>query len=86
MEAREVRQRLSSDFLGMAPDEVVGLSEIAESLGVSKRTAVRYAERSDFPKPLARLRAGIVWKREDVERWAKATLPLPRTGRPPKKR
>lgn len=85
MEAREVRQQPSSDFLEMAPEEVVGLSEIAEELGVTKRTAVRYAARGDFPEPLARLRAGLVWKRVDVERWAKKTLPLPRTGRPPKK-
>jgi predicted DNA-binding transcriptional regulator AlpA len=68
----------------MAPEEVVGLSEIAESLGVTKRTAVRYATRPDFPKPLARLRAGIVWKRDDVDVWAAKTLPLPRTGRPRK--
>jgi len=78
------RHRPLSDFLGVPPEEIVGLSEIAELLGVHRRTAVRYSKRDDFPAPLAHLRAGIVWKRADVEAWAKRTLPLPRTGRPRK--
>lgn len=82
----EVRHRPLSESLGVSREEIVGLSEIAEMLGVSKRTAVRYSKRDDFPFPLARLRAGIVWKRANVEKWATATLPLPRTGRPPKQR
>jgi predicted DNA-binding transcriptional regulator AlpA len=69
--------------LGVSPDEIVGLTEIAEMFGVTKRTAVRYRNRSDFPDPLARLSAGLVWRRVDVETWAKQTLPL-RRGRPPK--
>lgn len=62
--------------LGVAPEEVVGLVEIAEMLGVTKRTAVRYSKRADFPPPLARLSAGLIWKRADVEAWASSTLPL----------
>jgi hypothetical protein len=69
----------------MSPEEVVGLAELAELLDVTKRTAARYATRTDFPEPLARLRSGPVWRRVDVERWGKKHLPLPRTGRPPKK-
>lgn len=67
----------------VSPDEVVGLAEIAELLDVAKRTAWRYTQRDDFPEPLARLSAGLVWRREDVERWAGEHLPLP-VGRPPK--
>jgi predicted DNA-binding transcriptional regulator AlpA len=68
----------------MSP-ELAGLAEVAELLGIAKRTASKYVRRPDFPKPVDRLAAGPVWRRRDVERWAKATLPLPRTGRPPKR-
>jgi predicted DNA-binding transcriptional regulator AlpA len=69
----------------MAP-ELAGLAEVADMLGIAKRTATKYASRSDFPKPIQRLASGPVWRRVDIDRWAKKTLPLPRTGRPPKKR
>lgn len=71
-------------LLGVPPEELASLSEIAETLGVTTRTVQRYAERADFPKPLGRLAMGRVWRRTDVEAWAKRTLPLPRTGRPRK--
>jgi prophage regulatory protein len=77
------RQAVPLASLGMSPDEVVGLSEIAQMFGVTKRTAVRYRERSDFPEPLARLSAGHVWRRAEVERWGRDHLPL-RLGRPRK--
>jgi predicted DNA-binding transcriptional regulator AlpA len=67
----------------MAPEELAGLSEIAEMLGVTTRTVQRYMERDDFPEPLGQIAAGRVWLRRDVQRWAKETLPLP-TGRPRK--
>jgi predicted DNA-binding transcriptional regulator AlpA len=73
--------RLAS--LGVSPDEIAGLSEIAAMLGVTKRTAVRYSKRDDFPAPLARLTAGFVWDRGKVEAWGKEHLPLP-PGRPRK--
>lgn len=65
---------------GMSP-ELAGVAEVAEMLGVSKQTVVKYAARADFPEPLDRLAAGPVWRRADVEEWAKRTLPLP-PGRP----
>jgi predicted DNA-binding transcriptional regulator AlpA len=66
--------------------ELASISEIAELLGVTERTAQRYAQRSDFPAPVDTIAGGRirVWRRRDVERWAKKTLPLPRPGRPPK--
>lgn len=65
-------------------DEIVALFEIADLIGVTKRTAQRYMDRDDFPEPLGRLAGGRrVWKRSDVEAWVKRTLPL-REGRPPK--
>lgn len=70
----------------MSPDELASVAEIAEMLGVTERTAQRYADRSDFPAPVDVVAAGRIriWRRKDVERWGKRTLPLPRTGRPPK--
>jgi predicted DNA-binding transcriptional regulator AlpA len=65
-------------------EEVVGLTEVAELLGVTKRTVQRYySERDDFPEPLGHLAGGRVWLRSDVEAWAKQTLPL-KVGRPRK--
>jgi predicted DNA-binding transcriptional regulator AlpA len=67
----------------VAPEDLAGLQEIAEMLGVTKPTAYRYIDRPDFPQPLGEISAGRVWLRRDVEKWAKSTLPL-KTGRPPK--
>lgn len=68
----------------MSP-ELVGVAEIAAMLGVNKRTVQRYSSRSDFPAPVDELAGGRrIWRREDVERWQRDTLPLPRSGRPPK--
>ncbi len=61
---------------------LLGLAEIAQKLGISKRTALSYTQRSDFPEPIARLASGSVWETSSVEQWAEATLPLKR-GRPP---
>jgi hypothetical protein len=65
------------------PGRLVGLAEIADLFGVSKRTASRYALRSDFPEPIARLRAGPIWLEEDLRRWAAPVRPV-RRGRPPR--
>jgi predicted DNA-binding transcriptional regulator AlpA len=61
--------------------KLAGLAEVAEVLGVSKRTAARYATRADFPEPVARLRAGPVWLEEDVLAWARSEPPA-RPGKP----
>jgi predicted DNA-binding transcriptional regulator AlpA len=67
------------------PSKLAGLAEVAEMLGVTKRTATKYTRRPDFPPPLDRIAAGPVWSRAAVEKWAHAHLPLS-TGRPPKTR
>ena len=67
----------------MSPD-LAGLSEIAAMLNVTKRTASNYTGRPDFPGPIERLEMGPVWRRVDIEEWAKKNLPLP-PGRPPKR-
>jgi predicted DNA-binding transcriptional regulator AlpA len=66
--------------------DVVGIAEIAERLGKSERTVRRWLDRDDFPKPAAELAIGRVWDWPDIERWADATLPLSKPGRPRKQR
>ena len=56
-------------------DQLVGAREIAERLG-SKRTVYVHDLRRrhpDFPAPVAKLSAGLVWDWEEVEKWARAT-------------
>jgi prophage regulatory protein len=67
----------------VASDELAGVSEIAEMLGVTRRTAARYVDRTDFPEPTETLSRGRVWLRADIEAWAREHLPLP-SGRPRK--
>lgn len=65
---------------------LVTVKEIAELLGVSRRTAHRLVNREDFPAPVDTLPNGRVWRRTAVERWAKRP-PVPigrKPGRPPK--
>jgi prophage regulatory protein len=55
-------------------EELVGAAEIAQMLGITRQRVNRLATTSaDFPEPLAELSAGRIWRREDVEGWAKAT-------------
>lgn len=52
----------------MAAPDVMGLTEIAARLGISKRYARELAGRKGFPDP-TRLAMGMVWDRADVEAW-----------------
>jgi hypothetical protein len=48
--------------------EVVGVAEIQEILHVNTRQQVsQLAEREDFPRPVAELRAGRIWLRSDID-------------------
>jgi hypothetical protein len=62
---------------------LVGIAEVAGTLGVSKQRASELSRQSSFPRPLATLAAGPVWERHAIarflERW-----PRRRTGRPRK--
>jgi hypothetical protein len=69
--------------VGMSPEELASLAEVAELLNVPKRTAARYVDREDFPEPIDELAVGRIWSREEVVAWGKSHLPL-QTGRPPK--
>jgi predicted DNA-binding transcriptional regulator AlpA len=52
--------------------ELLGLSELAELLGVSKQRADQLARQNGFPDPVAVLRGGRLWDRAAVEAWARA--------------
>ena len=67
----------------MSPDELAQLTEVAQVLGVSKRSAARYVDLPGFPAPIDTLSTGRVWVRADVVKWGKENLPL-KQGRPPK--
>jgi hypothetical protein len=51
---------------------LVGVAEAAELLGWDKRRVATYIERGSFPPPAASLAAGRVWRRADVEMFARA--------------
>lgn len=65
------------------PQDLVGATEAAQLLGVSRQRVGQLAERPDFPAPIARISAGPVWTRASVhafmERWGRKI-----TGRPRK--
>jgi len=53
---------------------IVGSAEIGRMLGgLSRQRIQQLINRPDFPKPEAELEMGKVWRREDVEAWARAT-------------
>lgn len=62
--------------------ELVGVSEIAELIGVTRQRASAIAKRADFPTPIASLASGPVWTRPSLNRFVDE---WPRKdGRPPK--
>jgi len=52
------------------PQNLVGASEVADLLNVSKQTLVNWRAKGDFPEPVAELKSGPVWDQADVLRWA----------------
>jgi predicted DNA-binding transcriptional regulator AlpA len=56
------------------PDEgLMGLAEVADLLGVSTQRVDQLAHREDFPRSIAELKGGRIWRRRDIEAWAKPT-------------
>ena len=57
------------------PDQLVGATEIAERLGVDRKTVSQWRQRGTdgFPAPVATLRQANVWAWPDVEAWARST-------------
>ena len=55
------------------PATGLGVSEIAELLGVTRQAVHEASRREDFPAPIVKTRRGWFWDREAVIEWAKAT-------------
>jgi prophage regulatory protein len=55
------------------PEQLVNLSDIGRLLSVSRQRAAQLAKRDDFPDPIGAMGRGKVWRRRDVERWARKT-------------
>ncbi|TDB96325.1 DNA-binding protein [Micromonospora fluostatini] len=59
----------------------MGPYEIARRLDVSRQRVQQLARYPTFPKPYAILRAGKVWRTEDIEQWiAEHRQPSPTDG------
>ena len=56
---------------------LVGLHEVGAMIGVSRQRADQLARQTGFPKPVAELKAGRIWRRADVQRWVDAR-PIPK--------
>ena len=61
------------------PGDLLDSAEVAELLGLSSRKVVMiYAKRySDFPAPAVDKARCTLWRRRDIEQWARATGRLP---------
>lgn len=70
--------------LGREPDVLLGVSEVAAKLGVSRQRLSELRRRPDFPAPVSELAAGPVWSGASlgrfVDRWDR------KPGRPRKSR
>jgi hypothetical protein len=51
---------------------LVGVAEAAQILGWDRRRVITYVDRGSFPSPVASLASGRVWRRDDVEAFARA--------------
>jgi len=51
---------------------LVGVSEAAAILGWDRRRVITYVDRGSFPEPLEQLASGRVWRRDEVEIFARA--------------
>lgn len=54
-------------------ENLLGVTEIAELLGVTRQRVHQLRQLEDFPRPTATIAAGAIWLREDVEQWARET-------------
>jgi hypothetical protein len=51
---------------------LVGVAEAAQILGWDRRRVITYVDRGSFPPPVASLASGRVWRRDDVEAFARS--------------
>ena len=62
--------------LSSVGERLVGAHEIAKMFDVSRQSVHDWSKdraRTGFPEPWDRIKAGAVWRTEDVRAWAKKT-------------
>jgi predicted DNA-binding transcriptional regulator AlpA len=65
---------VTSRYVHRVVEELVGITEIAEILSISRQRVYQLLESDDsFPEPVAVISAGRIWRRRDVEVWGRAT-------------
>ena len=57
--------------------DLMGTAEIAALLAVSRQRGLQLARDPGFPRPLAVLSMGKVWRGRDIRRWADDRRPQP---------
>ena len=62
------------------PDHLMGVSEVAGLLGVTRQRVTQLAD-GDFPEPVAVLASGRIWESSAIDLWAQANRNRPK-GRP----
>lgn len=55
--------------------ELLGATEVASLIGVTRQRVHQLAKEPGFPEPVARLTLGAVWRTEDVQRWIQEHRP-----------
>lgn len=74
-------QELEADLDRSNTPDLVGVAELAEILRVSRQRVSELAATSQFPRPLAALKAGPVWERSSIGHFVDTWRRTP--GRPP---
>lgn len=65
------RQGGSDTYVAFTVD-LVGTTEVAEMLGVSRQRVHQLMSSEGFPEP-EMLSAGLIWRRADIEAWMRRT-------------
>jgi hypothetical protein len=66
----ETAEELDRALAASNVPELVGVAELADLLNVSRQRASELARSREFPKPWVVLKAGPVWKRSSIARFA----------------
>lgn len=66
---------MTRQLLTIDPNDIVGAHEIAQRQNLSFSNVVHTwrSRHEDFPKPIAEVKAGVLWDWNDIEAWLKAT-------------
>jgi hypothetical protein len=69
----ELRRRAAGSALTVeVVPPLAGVAEAASIMGWDKRRVITYLNRRSFPEPVAALASGRVWRRADIEAFARA--------------